>query len=262
LRVDKKANFTNNFKKHTEMVRLKKPSMEVINRLDEVLKRLEVLNWNVHEYEVEKLHQENQFLSESYDWSDEIFEVNGKKGLKNVKGEVVIPAIYDDIIDIIFYDETPRPIVAVENGKKGLVLRDGKGTPITKFEFHYISHIMHTYSSYVVSKEEYPEHCAIMVYNKVVTPYEIDKIYEPCDGAIVVEKDGKCGLLSFEMGNVYIKPEYDGLYDNGYGSDWIFTKNGVEGRVTLDGKFVSNEEFETLSDEEQDKLFFICSGSY
>ena len=244
------------------MERLEKPSMEVINRLDEVLKRLEVLNWNEHEYEVEKLHQENQQLSESYDWSDEIFEVNGKKGLKNVKGEIIVPAIYDDILEIIYYDETSRPIVAVKDGKKGLVLRDGKGSPITEFEFHHISHIMYTYSSYVVTKEEDADHCAIMVYNKVVTPYEIDKIYDPCDGAIVVEKDGKSGLLSLEMGNIYVSPEYDDVYDDGYGSDWIFTKNGIEGRVTLDGKFVSNEEFETLSEEEQDKLFFICSGSY
>ena len=174
----------------------------------------------------------------------------------------MVPAIYDDIIDIIYYDENPRPIVAVKDGKKGLVLRDGKGTPITDFEFHHISHIMHTYSSYVVSKEEDTDHCAIMVYNKVVTPYEIDQIYEPCDGAIAVEKDGKFGLLSYEMGMVYIKPEYDDVYDEGYGSDWIFIKDGVEGRVTTDGKFISNEEFETLSDEGQDELFFICSGCY
>ena len=142
------------------------------------------------------------------------------------------------------------------------MLRDGKGTAITEFEFSYISHITFTHSAYVVTKEENAAHCAIMVYNKVVTPYEIDKIYEPCDGAIVVEKDGKSGLLSLEMGNVYVSPEYNDGDDEGYGSDYIFIKDGIEGRVTTDGRFVSNEEFETLSDKEQDELFFICSGSY
>ena len=44
--------------------------------------------------------------------------------------------------------------------------------------------------------------------------------------------DGKYHLFD-------IKPEYDEIYDEGVGSDFIFVKDGKKGRVTLDKKFVS-----------------------
>ena len=48
------------------------------------------------------LMQEQHELMFGYDWYDEVFEENGKKGLRNVRGEVVVPAIYDDFL-------IPRP---------------------------------------------------------------------------------------------------------------------------------------------------------
>ena len=85
-----------------------------------------------------RLLQERHELMFGYDWLDEVFEENGKKGLRNVRGEVVVPAIYDGFC-------MPRPyylpmlLVGAKKGDKvALVERDGKGTPRTDFEFHYV----------------------------------------------------------------------------------------------------------------------------
>ena len=246
-----------------EMEHLEKPSIKVISRLDEIIARLGELD--IHDEanmeEIEKLQHEHFILTINYDWTDEVFEENGKKGLKNMKGEILVPAIYKDFHDLAYYYIKTRPVVAItEDDYRGLILRDGKGTPITEFIFNSIDYIKNTVHTFAVTLESDPFHGAIMIYNNVVTPYEIEFLYGPENGAFIVENEKKFGIFSYEMGNIYIKPGYDDIYDNGYGTDYIFIKDGVEGRVTMDGQFVSNEEFEALSDEEQDKLFFICSG--
>jgi hypothetical protein len=71
---------------------------------------------------------------------------------------------------------------------------------------------------------------------------------------IPLAANGKKGLLAEELGLIYIKPEYDEVYDEGVGSDFIFVKDGVKGRVTLDKQFISDDDFNKLSTEEQDDL--------
>ena len=201
-----------------------------------------------------KLGQEYSNLMSEYDWFDEIFEENGKKGLKNVKGEIVVPAIYDDYCMLEPYFLKSKAVGAKLNGKMALVKRDGKGTPITEFEFKYIEPIIYTHI-YAVCKEEDTKHFALMNDGKVITPYELEDYEAPCDGAIILNANGKKGMLLFEQYEpTYIKPEYDEIYDDGCGSQFTFIKDGVQGRVTLDRKFISDEEFENLSEEEQDDL--------
>ena len=56
---------------------------------------------------------------------------------------------------------------------------------------------------------------------------------------------------------IYISPEYDDIIDNGIGDDFTFIKDGIIGRVTMDKRFISDEEYDNLSDEEQDELYEI-----
>ena len=68
---------------------------------------------------------------------------------------------------------------------------------------------------YAVWKNDDLKHFALMVAGEVITPYEIEKYYMPCDGVLSLEADGKMCMLAYELGLIYINPEYDELYDEG-----------------------------------------------
>lgn len=200
-----------------------------------------------------RLLQERDELMHGYDWFDEVFEENGMKGLRNVRGEVVVPAIYDDFC-------MPRPyylpslLVGAQKGDKvALVERDGKGTPKSDFEFHYVEPIPFTLFD-IAFKAEDLHHFAITVLGKVFTPYELINYYMPCDDHIILKGDNdKYGIIGLSS-LIYISPEYDDIIDNGIGDDFTFIKDGVKGRVTMDKRFISDDDYDNLSDEEQDEL--------
>ena len=235
------------------------PPMEVVERFDELeaeIKRLRESDNDEDWPKRMKLVEEQMKLQNTYDWSDIVFEDNGKKGLKNVKGEVLVPAEYDDFVLLEPYYYKSLGIGAKKGDYMALVKRDGKGTPMSEFEFHYIERIYGT-AIYLMLKKEDMSHFALMTMGKVFTPYEVQDYEMPCDGCVILYSDGKKGLLAIDQGLVYVKPEYDEVIDEGFGEDFTFVKDGVRGRVTLEGRFVSNDEFEALSDDEQDELYDI-----
>lgn len=65
----------------------------------------------------------------------EIFEINGKFGMKNYKGQVLIDAKYDFLrTAYVFSDDlSVVPVIAQYNGKMGLILPDGKNTVVSDF---------------------------------------------------------------------------------------------------------------------------------
>ncbi len=192
----------------------------------------------------------------SYDWRDEVFEENGKKGFKNVKGEVVVPPIYDDFCCPEAYTEKVFKVGAVKDGKVALVKRDGTGEPVTDFEYHYIERIENSVI-YACWKPNDLKHFALMVAGAVITPYELDGYGEVCDGCLIVTRDGKYGVLAIDQGLVYVSPIYDEIIDQGVGEDFLFVKDGVNGVVTLDNRFIANDQFEQLDDEEYDNIMSI-----
>lgn len=208
-----------------------------------------------------RLLQEREDLIYEYDWFDEVFEENGKKGLRNIRDEVVVPAIYDGFGMLHPYYLPMMLVGAMKDDKFGLVKRDGKGTPTTDFEFHYVEPIPFTLFN-IAFKAEDLHHFAIIVLNKVFTPYELVNYYLPCDDHIILKGDNdKYGIIGLSS-LIYISPEYDDIIDNGIGDDFTFIKDGVKGRVTIDKRFISDEEYDNLSDEEQDELCdtgFICA---
>ena len=195
-----------------------------------------------------ELGQELADLIENYDWMDEVFEENGKKGLKNVKGEIVVPAIYDDFLSVVAYGYKAN-CVAQLDGKAGLVKRDGKGTPVSDFDFEHVESIPFTpvHAVWKAGSEKF----ALMIGRELVTPFELEKFCGASDGVIVLEVGGKMGMLAYDPNFIYIAPEYDRIDYDGCGSCFTFVKDGIEGRVTYEGKFVSNEEFDSLSEDEK-----------
>lgn len=229
-----------------------RPPKEVVARLEELEAMIRMKDQNM----TEALYEEHAKLLNNYDWHDEVFEENGKKGVKNVKGEILVPAIYDDFLMQETFFFPSLPVAAVKDGKIGLVERDGKGTPRTAFEFAFIERNFFS-PVYFVWKPEDKKHFALMAGGTVITPYELDGYCEPCDGCMIVSSGDKYGVLAIDQGLVYVAPEYDAVYDQGFGDDFLFVKNGVEGYVTLDNRFVSKDEYSELEPEEQDELLEV-----
>lgn len=245
--------------------KMPKATKELAERLDYINAEMEKLRDNTDqesEWRFMELGQEHCDLISSYDWYDEKFEENGKKGLKNVKGEIVVPAIYDNFGMPGLYYMNTSCVPAQLDGKMALVKRDGKGLPATEFSYQYIEPIPYS-MFYAVWQADDMKHFALMVGGEVITPYEIENYGCPCNDAIPLYADGKSGLLAYGCGIVYVKPEYDEVYDEGFDSDFIFVKDGKKGRITLeDHRYITDEEFASLSEDEQDVLHdagFICS---
>ena len=85
----------------------------------------------------------NENLENCYDWSNVEFTdpATGKKGLKSIKGELVIPAQYDSFPNqgSLFLDPWEY-IVAVKNGKYG-ILSGSHAEVVVPFEYDDIVHV-------------------------------------------------------------------------------------------------------------------------
>ena len=72
----------------------------------------------------------------------------------------------------------------------------------------------------------------------------LTKYYEPFGSCLVIERDGKKGVIEMVTMQV-VAPEYDDI-DLEPGEYVTFTLNGVEGRIDQNGKFYTMEEADRL----------------
>lgn len=80
-------------------------------------------------------------IRDKYEQYHEVFEENGHFGIKDHKGNVLIPAHYDFLRTPYVYVDDLRtlPVIAQRDGKMGLILRDGKETVVADFIYDDIS---------------------------------------------------------------------------------------------------------------------------
>ena len=76
-------------------------------------------------------------IREKYEQYHEVFEVDGKFGIKDHQGNTLIPAEFDFLRTPYVYVDDLRtlPVIAQRNGRMGLVLPDGKGTVVADFVY-------------------------------------------------------------------------------------------------------------------------------
>ena len=80
-------------------------------------------------------------IKEKYVRLHEVFEQDGKFGIKNYKGEILVQPRYD-FLRRVFTNVDNRsnmPIIAQKDGKMGLILPDGKDTVVADFVYDDIS---------------------------------------------------------------------------------------------------------------------------
>lgn len=82
-----------------------------------------------------------QRIRDKYIRYHEVFEQDGKFGIRDSSGAVIVPAHYDFLRTCYVYvdDLQTMPIIAQRDGKLGLVLPDGKDTVVAPFIYDDIS---------------------------------------------------------------------------------------------------------------------------
>lgn len=188
-----------------------------------------------------KLYNKAQKYRDQYDWSSVVFEENGKEGLKTVFGDVVVPAVYEQIVCFPYYFYlTSLAIVAKKNGRLGLLkLNDDMSevAEITGFEFDAAFHI--EFTEFVAVRKEYTGKWGLVdMKGNMLVPTEMDMIYnDAANGCIFVDKDGKSGVYDY-VNEAFAYPKYESIDGMGEGDYLRFTKDGQEGYVTTDGQFL------------------------
>ena len=175
-------------------------------------------------------------LKNTYDLSDQIFEENGKKGLKNITGTILLPAIYNDIKACFNYSPAPHVAIPVSNesGKYALVQSDGKGTPITPFIYDDIDLL--DYSNFYLAKKD-QKYAVFTCRGKEFVPCIIDYFIEYCNDIYAFHSDGKEGL--FTSRGLYVPP----IFDQVGGDDWVFVKKGNQsGYIDTEGNFIDKDD--------------------
>lgn len=173
----------------------------------------------------------NVVYHDSYDWMDVTFQENGKKGVKNVCDEIVVPAKFDEIPYTYCYS-MPLPYVVANGGKMGLVKKDGKGTAVVPCEYDLIKPI-DFYCYFIAIKDG--KYGLIARDGQIIIPMENEKIFFPDINFIVTTKNGKKGLFSMDY-DIYINPEYDDIEYDGPDEAVKFIRNGKTFYHNIDGQ--------------------------
>ena len=100
-----------------------------------------------YSYFCEVMHDENTMafyvprMKEKYIRLHEVFEENGKYGIKDHEGRVLLSASYDFLRTPYVYvdDLLTMPVIAEKSGKMGLVFPDYEDTVVMPFEYDDIS---------------------------------------------------------------------------------------------------------------------------
>ena len=231
---------------------------------ENVRERLEVLNKKaraiapagkiMNEEEYKELLMSLCGIEEEYDIFDSVFVEDGKMGIVDALGNVVVPPMYNGYSELYCYMIPKRLPVAVcdFDDKYALVACDGKGTPLCGFEYDMITFLFGTANMYVCKKDVGNRVYSGVLNSKgeLLVPCEMDMIHFVANNVVCVVKDGKLGILTTE--GRFFPPVYDDMEEsNGY---LTACKNGVWGYVSTEGELIALDDFERLSKAE---LFVI-----
>lgn len=230
-----------------EEKKLPKATAEIVKEYDELQQKLNGLDPSWSDEEVNATSNRMYELENSYDWFNVEFTdpITGKKGLKTVSGEVIAPALYDGFIECQSYIFTPHaPVIAIKDGKCGIVKGDGSGQQLCDFKFDSIH--SHPFCTLFVARwDGEKERFGVIAGNgEVVCPNILTGISEVVNGIMSIESGDKFGVIDIDTYQCVL-PEYDDL-EIDTEADIVFIKGEQRGYVTEEkGEFVSIEQYET-----------------
>jgi len=166
------------------------------------------------------------------------FEQDGKLGLKDAKGKVLAPAIYDDIFEADHYYGI---LVIQREGLFGYLQSDGKElvSPIYEEAFDVFDFALEPLGEVKVNGKS----GILKIFsNSWLIPADYDAIEKIAYGFLGVQKDGKFGVYNDENG-IIIPVESESPYEYDYDPELIFTKqkgNAKRKYYTKEGNFLGD----------------------
>ena len=211
----------------------KKSTEEIVKELKEAEKRFEKATGAEWEALAERIHQ----INTEYNWFDMPFEENGRMGIKDALGKVIVPAKFDDYIETYtpFFRSGAMPMII--NGKAVLVKTDGSGDVLPGTECDKI--FLMPFSPYFALYKG--DKFAIFASNgKMFVDFVCDNCTEFSNGLAVYTANGKEGAI-YNNGAVlpakfdeFGSPELDSFLCVRVGEEW--------GYVDKDDNFTTDEE--------------------
>lgn len=212
-------------------------------------------------YEESPIIREIIDLQSKYSFRDYTFEQNGHVGLKNVKGEVLVPPVYSDITivgDFLFRTNLgisqEKTVVAAANdeGRYALVYCDGKGTPKTDFIYYGIRPLTDIPYYTIREDEADGKFGLVTTTGHIISPCELDAIGRPVNDLTLTYSDDKIGILTSY--GLYISPIYDETaFDK---SNCLLVRWGNRwGYLDMEGQFIDLKDKETL---DRSSVLDIC----
>lgn len=211
-------------------------------------------------------------LNNAGEWSTEYYDIgekyilnaiifegnNGKKGIKDCLDNILVPARYDG------FGFIPMPFVvkrksinAVRDGKYVLVALDGSGKELTnEYDEIRLAIYEHLGSPYVYRKNGVKAWGFMNTAGVEICDNIIDHYYW---GQNSMWYDSGDMMGYWQFGVIFLPPIYDNIEMQGEPEDpLIFTINGVQGYVKLDGTFVPSSALIGLDEAEEWEIIREC----
>ena len=176
-----------------------------------------------------------QAFENEYDIFTQVFTENGKMGVKDAAGDVIVPAQFDDVAYTYADPFRGCAVPVLRSGKMALVRPDGKGTLLT--EFIYDSVQFQACFLFLVKDGKFG---LATSGGHVVVPAEQDEVFLPMNDLVMFTKDGKNGFAMLGT-DLITEAEYEAfeMTDTEY---LQVVKDGVTGYIDADGHFTTDED--------------------
>ncbi len=168
------------------------------------------------------------------------FEQNGKYGLIDFSGKVILNPEYDNIYSL---SGVEKNIVIEQNGLKGLV-NTSMGEVIIRPEYTEITTLTDSYENgYIVQKNG--KYGVIGADSKVIFEPVYDEIKKvAANGYYVVTQNGKTALVN-SLGETKLDAGFNSIEEIN-GENMTITLNGAYGVINVDGTSIINPEYQDL----------------
>ena len=225
-----------------------KATAEDLKTYEEFEKRMNSLDPVDNKREWDETAKAGNDFVDSHDWFTIVIEKDGKEGVMDLDGTVLVPPIFDKVAYTYsrIHVNANKPVVVVNNGKFGIVRADGTGEMVLPCEHDFIrlTDLLHFFL--VIDNGK------IMFVNGMgeqLTPQTIDKVYGTSNGIIAVQTGNKLGLFDITSG-LFVEPAYDDI-EAEFEQPVIAYKDGVAGYLSAeDGHFLPKEEYDDSDSDE------------
>ena len=225
-----------------------KATAEDLKTYYEFEERMKTLSESGDKREWEKTAKAANDFVESRDWFTIIIEKDGKEGVMDLDGTVLVPPIFDKVVYTYsrILMKADKPAVVINDGKFGLVRADGTGEMVLPCE-HDSIHLTDLLQFFFVTDNGK----TMLVSNsgKQLTPQMLDKFYGTTNGIIPVAAKGKLGLFDTSSG-LFVEPAYEDI-EIEFEQPVIAYRDGVPGYLSAeDGHFLPKEEYDNSDSDE------------